>query len=122
MADRLAEFDRRQKLSATPQVALPIFIGEMKAPQDTAESAAELVKALNNRGWHWAVWTYNGVDNGGWASFNYDRQLKYNLATDPYDAIMQKWTSGLSQWRDPSKRKNYAITDWWVEGFGGRRD
>lgn len=121
-ADRLAAFDRQEKLSATPQVAVPIFIGECKAPQDNAASATELVKAMDDRGWHWTVWTYKGVDNGGWASFNYHRELKYNLATDSYDDIMQKWTAGLSQSRDPSKPKNYSLTDWWIAGFGGRHD
>lgn len=116
--DRLAEFDRKEKITATPRVQVPIFIGEMKAPQDTAASAGEVAKAMNDRGWHWCVWTYKGVDNGGWASFNYHRELKYDLATDPYDAILDKWTTGLSQWRDPAKPKNYSLTDWWIEGFG----
>lgn len=123
-AERLAEFDRKEKISTTPQVAVPIFIGEAKAPEDNAASAAELAKAFNDRGWQWTIWTYKGVDNGGWASFNYGRELKYNLATDPYDDILHKWTEGLSQWRDASgdaaKPKNDSMNKWWIEGFTGR--
>lgn len=119
-AQRLDEFDRLQKLSATPRVAVPIFIGETKAPQDNAASASDLVKAMDDRGWNWAVWTYKGVDVGGWARFEYERQLKYNLASDPYDEILRKWTEGLSQWREAGKPRNYYVNQWWVEGFGGR--
>jgi aryl-phospho-beta-D-glucosidase BglC (GH1 family) len=118
VAERLAAFDAKEKISATPAVQVPIFIGECKAPEDNADSAFELAKAFNDRGWSWAVWTYKGVDNGGWASFNYDRALKYDLSADSYEAILEKWTSRLSQWRDPAKPKNYHETTWWIEGFG----
>ncbi len=114
--DRLDAFDRKEKLSATPGVQAPIFIGETKAPADNADSAAELSGAMNERGWSWAVWTYKGVDNGGWASVNYDRALKYNLAGDSYESIMDKWTTGLSQWR--SGASNLQKNTWWIEGFG----
>ncbi|MDB5354058.1 MAG: hypothetical protein JWN24_511 [Phycisphaerales bacterium] len=116
--DRLDEFDRKEKLAATPGVQVPIFIGESKAPEDNADSAAELAKAFNDRGWSWAVWTYKGVDNGGWASTNYDRALKYNLATDSYESILEKWTAGLSQWRDNSSPASIHKNTWWIEGFG----
>lgn len=112
-SERINEFDKHEKISATSRVAVPIFIGEMKAPRDDARSAADLVKALDDRGWSWAVWTYKGVDNGGWASFNYSRELKYNLAKDSYESILAKWTTGLSQWRDPTKPKNYSMNAWW---------
>jgi endoglucanase len=118
-AERLAQFDAKEKISATPAVQVPIFIGEMKAPRDDADSAFELAKALNDRGWSWCVWTYKGVDNGGWASFNYDRSLKYDLSTDSYESILEKWTTGLSQWHDAGKPPtNYRKTTWWIEGFG----
>lgn len=115
--DRLDEFNRKEKIGATPRVQVPIFIGEIKAPEDNAESAAELSVMLNKLGWSWTVWTYKGVDNGGWASVNYDRALKYNLASDVYDAILEKWSAGLSQWRDESKPKNLSRNEWWIEGF-----
>ena len=121
--ERLAEFDRKEKLTATAKVQVPVFMGELKAPQDNADSAAELCAALNRRGWSWAVWTYKGVDNGGWASVNYDRAFKYNLAEDSYESILQKWTTGLSQWRDAEKPAKIAQNTWWIEGFGrGFRD
>ena len=116
--ERLDEFDRKEKISATPAVQVPIFIGELKAPQDTAESASDMAAALNERGWSWAVWTYKGVDNGGWASVNYDRALKYNLADDSYESILDKWTTGLSQWRDGSQPANLHKNEWWIRGFG----
>jgi endoglucanase len=116
--ERLDEFDRKEKLAATTGVQVPVFIGETKAPEDNAESAAELGKALNDRGWSWTVWTYKGVDNGGWASTNYDRALKYNLAEDSYESILEKWTTGLSQWRDGSSAESLHKNTWWIEGFG----
>ena len=94
--ERLDAFDRKEKLSATANVQVPVFIGETKAPEDTAASATDLAAAMNRRGWHWAVWTYKGVDNGGWASVNYGREIKYNLAEDSYDQILEKWTTGLA--------------------------
>jgi aryl-phospho-beta-D-glucosidase BglC (GH1 family) len=116
-AERIAAFDQKEKFAATPSVQVPIFIGEAKAPQDNADSAAELAKAFNDRGWHWAVWTYKGVDNGGWASMNYDRSLKYALLSDEYDALMEKWTKGLSQWRESDGSSNLKRNAWWIEGF-----
>jgi hypothetical protein len=118
VAERLAAFDAKEKISSTPAVQVPIFIGECKAPQDNADSAFELAKAFNDRGWSWTVWTYKGVDNGGWASFNYDRSLKYDLSADPYEAILEKWTNGLSQWRASDKPASDHKTTWWIEGFG----
>ncbi len=116
--ERLEEFDRKEKISATPGVQVPIFIGEMKAPQDNAESAAELGKAMNDRGWNWAVWTYKGVNNGGWASMNYGQSLKYSLAEDTYETILDKWTTGLAGWREQPKPGDLRETAWWIEGFG----
>ncbi|MGA2499973.1 MAG: cellulase family glycosylhydrolase [Tepidisphaeraceae bacterium] len=116
--ERLEEFDRKEKISATANVRVPVFIGEMKAPADNAASATELGKALNDRGWNWAVWTYKGVDNGGWASMNYGQSLKYNLTEDSYETILEKWTTGISSWRDRSKTGDLRETTWWIEGFG----
>jgi aryl-phospho-beta-D-glucosidase BglC (GH1 family) len=118
VAERLDAFDQKEKLSATAAVQVPVFIGECKATEDNSASADEMATAFNKRGWHWAVWTYKGVDNGGWASVNYDRSLKYNLAEDPYEAILEKWTTGLSQWRESGKAETLHKTGWWIEGFG----
>ncbi len=116
--ERIARFEEKEKISSTAANQAPVFIGEMKAPEDNAESAAELAHALNRRGWSWAVWTYKGVDNGGWAAFNYPRSLKYNLASDSYDAILQKWTDGLIQWQAPGTPSGRYLTQWWIDGFG----
>ncbi len=116
--ERLEAFDRKEQISTTPGVVIPIFIGEAKAPADTAESAAELGKAFNDAGLSWTIWTYKGVDNGGWAAVNYPRSLKYDLSTDSYETILEKWTTGLSQWREAGKESNLKKNNWWIEGFG----
>ncbi len=118
MRDRMKKFDRQHKISARADVQVPIFIGETKAPQDTADSAAELANAYNDLGWSWCVWTYKGVDVGGWASMNYDRSLKYDLASDSFDSILQKWTWGLSNWQNSSRETSLHANHWWIEGFG----
>ncbi len=116
--ERLEAFARKEGFASSPSVQLPIFIGEAKAPQDNAESAAELGKVFNDLGWSWTVWTYKGVDNGGWASVNYPRSLKYDLGKDSYESILEKWTTGLSQGRDASKESTLRKNRWWIEGFG----
>ena len=108
--ERLEVFSQNEKIPTTP-VQVPVFMGEVKAPADNAESAAELGLALNDLGWNWCVWTYKGVDNGGWASVNYNRSIKYDLTADSYESIMEKWTTGLSS------RENLKKNSWWIEGF-----
>ena len=115
--DLIVAFEKKEKLTDAPGVQAPVFIGEMKAPQDNAESARALVRAFEKRGWHWAVWTYKGVNNGGWASFNYHQELKYDLAKDAYEDILNKWMTGLSQWQHSGKPANYSFNKWWIEGF-----
>ncbi len=56
--ERIAAYERGAEITTHPEVQCPIFMGEIKSPQDTAESAAALGHALNQRGWSWAVWTY----------------------------------------------------------------
>ena len=84
----------------------------MDAPRGGA--AAE---AMNKEGWSWAVWTYKGVTVGGWAAFNYDASMRYDLSTDSYESLLEKWGHGLTQWQHPEKPKNSSITPWWVDGF-----
>ena len=115
--ERIAAFDRKEKISESPEVKVPVFIGEMKAPEDNAASAKALVAALERRGWNWAVWTYKGVNNGGWASFNYKEELKYDLASDEYEDILKKWTTGLKQWQLGIQPPNHRFTEWWIEGY-----
>ena len=115
--ERLAQFEEKEHIAGRNSEIAPIYIGEMKAPQDTLESAVELAHALNRRGWSWTVWTYKGVDNGGWAGFNYYGSLKYDLAADPYDVLMQKWSADLIQWQTPGKPANWYRTRWWLDGY-----
>ncbi len=119
--ERLQAFDENEKISASPDVKVPIFVGETKAPQDTTESAREMANAFNRRGWSWTVWTYKAVNNGGWASFNYTDEVKCDLSTDSYDEILQKWTVGLTESQTPAQSSNFWLTDWWVEGFSQNR-
>ncbi len=107
----------RSSLEAHPEVRMPLFLGEMKAGQDTAESARWMAETMNKEGWSWAIWTYKAVNYGGWAGFNYYDELHYDLTKDSYASILDKWTQGLSQWQDPTKPRNYYFTQWWVEGF-----
>jgi endoglucanase len=104
-------------LRAHPEVKVPVFLGEMKAGRDDADAARWMADAMNKEGWSWAVWTYKGVTVGGWAAFNYDASMRYDLSADSYESLLEKWTHGLTQWQDASKPKNSAITSWWVEGF-----
>lgn len=107
----------RSSLAAHPNVQAPVFLGEMKAGQDTVESARWMADAMNKEGWHWAVWTYKAVNNGGWAAFNYHTQMRYDMTKDSYESLLGKWTCGLTQWQDPAQPENYSITRWWVDGF-----
>jgi endoglucanase len=104
-------------LRAHPEVKVPVFLGEMKAGKDDAESARWMAEAMNKEGWNWAVWTYKGVTVGGWAAFNYDASMRYDLSTDSYESLLAKWEHGLTQWQDPARPKNSSITQWWVDGF-----
>jgi len=111
-------FERfRGTLRDHPEVRVPLFLGEMKAGQDTAESARWMAQTMNKEGWSWAIWTYKAVNYGGWAGFNYYDKLNYDLSKDSYESILDKWTHGLSQWQDPTTPRNYYLTQWWVDGF-----
>ena len=107
----------RASLKAHPEVKVPLFLGEMKAGQDNAKAARWMAEAMNKEGWHWAVWTYKGVNVGGWAAFNYHGTMRYDLSKDSYGSLLDKWTTGLSQWQDPAKPKNYYVNQWWIDGF-----
>ncbi len=107
----------RASLAAHPDIQVPVFLGEMKSAADTADSARWLAEAMNQNGWSWAIWTYKAVDCGGWAAFNYDKSLEYDLSKDSYERLMDKWTRGLSQWQNPAEPKNYHLTQWWIDGF-----
>ena len=105
-------------LAAHPEVDVPLFLGEMKAGEDNTDAARWMALAMNRQGWSWAIWTYKGVDNGGWAAMNYGGEIKCNLARDSYESILKKWTVGLSQWHQPSPVLNLHPTKWWIDGFG----
>jgi len=115
----------RDSLAKHPDVQAPVFLGEMKAGQDNAGAARWMADAMNGQGWHWAVWTYKAVNNGGWAAFNYHASLRYDLSKDSYESLLEKWTHGLTRWQDPSAPKSHTINQWWVDGFrqsGSRPD
>ena len=117
--ERLTAYDVDAGISAHPEVQCPIFMGEIKSPQDTTESAAALAQALNKRGWSWAVWTYKAVNQGGWALFNYNRSVRYNLAADSYESILSKWQTQLTQWQDQKKPVNYIGNTALIDGYKG---
>ena len=113
-----ASFEKyRSSLKAHPEVHVPLFLGEMKARQDTAESARWMAEMMNQEGWDWTIWTYKAVNLGGWAGFNYNDELHYDLSKDSYESILDKWTHGLSQWQDRAKPKNYYLNQWWIDGY-----
>lgn len=107
----------RASLDAHPDVQVPLFLGEMKPGQDTADGARWMAQAMNAQDWNWAVWTYKGVSVGGWAAFNYSKSLRYDLSKDSFDSILAKWTHELTQWQDPAKPRNSSFTKWWVDGL-----
>jgi len=115
--ERIAAFEEKEITSQIGDMNFPVFIGELKAPQDTEESARALVEAFDKRGWSWAVWTYKGVNVGGWASVNYDKALYFDYSADSYEEIMTKWSDGLSRWRDPSLETNLSPKQWWIDGY-----
>jgi endoglucanase len=116
--ERVARWGAERGLAGDAGVAAPVLIGEMKAPEDTAESAFALAEAMNRRGWSWAVWTYKGANVGGWASLNYDSSFRYDLARDSYESLLGRWGRELTQWLDPQAPPNTYVSGWWAEGFG----
>lgn len=98
-------------------VEAPVFIGEMKAPEDTRESARALAEAMDRRGWSWAVWTYRAVSSGGWAAFNHHDSMTFNLAEDTYGSLRAKWTQGLRQGSRGGATRKAHWNDWWIEGY-----
>jgi len=114
---KIAKWSSTQNIDQNPDVPAPVFIGEMKSPQDTEDSAVALAEALNKRGWSWAVWDYKAANMGGWASFDYDGSFRYDLSKDSYDSLYQRWSTELTQWQDPAKPKNYYVSQWWIDGY-----
>ena len=114
---RLEQFEKKKAEKSPDYVKYPVFIGEAKAPEDTAESARGMVDAFGKRGWSWAIWTYKGISVGGWASFNYYSSLNYDLTNISYEELLELWTDGLGLWRRSSGAPNFYLTDWWIEGY-----
>lgn len=114
--ERVARWARQSGLDR-PGVDVPVFIGEMKAPADSAEAARELADAMDRRGWSWAVWTYRAVNAGGWAAFNYYDALTYDLTQDSYASLRAKWRQDLRQWQRANRSDTYHWNRWWVDGF-----
>jgi len=116
--NRIASWEKANKIADNPGVPAPIFIGEMKSPEDTVQSASDLVQAMAKRDWSWAVWCYKAVNVGGWASFDYyGDSVKYDSAADSYDDLMKLWSTRLKQWQYPAQPRNYYTTDWWINGY-----
>lgn len=73
---------------------VPVYIGEFMAQPDATNSTLDtMLKHYNDGGFAWTSWTYKGVDNGGWAFFNYPSKLKISVDNDSYETIMQAWTN-----------------------------
>ena len=100
-----------------PEITVPIYLGEIKAPNDDITSARELSAALDSRGYSWSVWTYKGVNIGGWAGFNYYSDFRYNLATDSYNSLLDKWSKGLIRWQSSAAPTSQYDNQWWFDGF-----
>lgn len=116
-ATMLSDWEAKVGITARPDIQVPVYIGEMKAPTDDVAGAAALTAAMARRGYHSSVWTYKGVNIGGWAGFVYHASLRYNLALDSFDSIHAKWTTALTSWQDPAAPKNSYLNDWWFTGF-----
>lgn len=89
----------------------PCYVGECKSDDSSnvTQNAAEMTQGFNHLGWAWTTWTYKAVNNGGWALFDYDGSMSYNLATDSDSSILSKWTATLSQWQNPANPVNYYL-------------
>ncbi len=103
-------------LAALPQhtefsTTLPCFVGECKSDDSSnvTQNAADMTQGFNSLNWAWATWTYKTVNQGGWGLFDYYGSLGYNLSTDSYSTILSQWTTGLSQWQDPTQPTNYYL-------------
>ena len=112
----------KKTLSDHPEVTCPIFLGEMKAGEDNEKSARWMADTMNKEGWSWCIWTYKCVNYGGWGAINYTNDVKYDLAKDSYESILDKWSHVLTQWQDPAKPKNYYTSQWWIDGFGQKKE
>ncbi len=116
--EKVERWSKAHKVADNPAVPTPVFIGELKAPDDNLQSARELIQAMQARHWSWAVWCYKAVNNGGWASFNYyGDSMRYDSAVDSYDSLKAQWSTRLRQWQDPRQPVNYYTEDWWIDGF-----
>ncbi len=100
-------------LSAHPEYStvFPCYVGECKSDDtsNVTQNAADMTQGFDHLGWAWTTWTYKGVNVGGWALFDYDGSLNYNLTTDSYSSILTKWTASLSQWQNPANPINYYL-------------
>lgn len=113
-----ASFDGYKASIDAGPVKVPLFLGEMKPGADTTAGAKWLADTMDTAGYHWCIWTYKGVSIGGWAAFDYYTQLRYNLTSDSFDSILDKWTNGISSWyRNSSAPVNSYWNQWWIDGF-----
>ncbi len=69
---------------------VPVFIGEFHV---FSPNWSYVLGAYNDQSFSWAAWTNKAVDEGQWALVDYDTSVSSNVATDPYDTLMTKWTA-----------------------------
>lgn len=74
---------------------VPVYVGEFMAQPDTPNNPtlSTLLTNMNRAGFSWSSWMYKGVNNGGWALYNYSNFPRVNLQTDTYDTILTQWKS-----------------------------
>lgn len=121
IGQRLTAFEEKHRGISAQHFDYPQLVGETKAPEDTEQSARDLVAEFEKRGWSWAVWTYKGVNVGGWAGFNYYAALRFDPDSIPVEELEELWGNALIRWQDPLATKNYYLTQWWIDGFAPAR-
>lgn len=114
---RLVAFEEKFTKISPQHFEYPQLVGEAKAPEDTAQSARDMVAAFERRGWSWAIWTYKGINVGGWAAFNYHNSLSYDMTTVTAEELEHLWGEELIRWQNPVETPNYFLTQWWIDGY-----
>ncbi|ORY35851.1 glycoside hydrolase superfamily [Naematelia encephala] len=95
MGDDLSSNEATYKTSTGSDIStwtnmdIPVYIGEFMA--HTTTLAWYLEQLDNSKVW-WSMWTYSGVNVGGWATYNY-QGVSVDVGSDSYDSILSQWNS-----------------------------